>query len=297
MSYQIEESFVQQYSSNVQLLSQQKGSKLRSIVPIEYIKGEYAYVDQIGQTAAKPITTRHADTPIMNVEHARRRLSLTAFNWNGLIDSIDKIKMLNDPTSPYAISAAFAMGRAMDAEIYDAALGTAYTGKNGNNPIVLPNSQKLAADDKGFTFAKLKKLKRMFDSNDIEEHNRYILYTAAQLDDLLGEEKVTSADYNAVRALERGEINEYMGFKFIQLNGIRDTGKKIITADTVSGKTVRHCVAFATNCMKLGIGEDVKTEITPRADKNYAMQVYFEMAIGATRLEEEGVVQFDCVES
>ena len=88
-----------------------------------------------------------------------------------------------------------------------------------------------------------------------------------------------------------------MGFKFIQLNGIRDTGKKIITADTVSGKTVRHCVAFATNCMKLGIGEDVKTEITPRADKNYAMQVYFEMAIGATRLEEEGVVQFDCVES
>lgn len=297
MSYQIEESFVQQYSSNVQLLSQQKGSKLRSIVPIEYIKGEYAYVDQIGHTAAKPITTRHADTPIMNVEHSRRRLSLTGFNWNGLIDSIDKIKMLNDPTSPYAISAAFAMGRAMDAEIYDAALGTAYTGKNGNNPIVLPNNQKLAADGEGFTFAKLKKLKRMFDSNDIEEHNRYILYTAAQLDDLLGEEKVTSADYNAVRALERGEINEYMGFKFIQLNGIRDTGKKIITADTVSGKTVRHCVAFATNCMKLGIGEDVKTEITPRADKNYAMQVYFEMAIGAARLEEEGVVQFDCVES
>ena len=73
MSYQVEESFVQQSSSNVQLLSQQKGSKLRNIVPIEYIKGEYAYVDQIGQTAAKPITTRHADTPIMNAEHARRR--------------------------------------------------------------------------------------------------------------------------------------------------------------------------------------------------------------------------------
>jgi hypothetical protein len=32
-------------------------------------------------------------------------------------------------------------------------------------------------------------------------------------------------------------------------------------------------------------------KITERADKSYATQVYYSMSIGATRMEEEGVVE------
>ena len=63
MSSQITTSFVEQYSSNVALLSQQLGSKLRSSVDVETIVGSSAYFEQIGATAASLRTSRHGDTP------------------------------------------------------------------------------------------------------------------------------------------------------------------------------------------------------------------------------------------
>ena len=271
MSNEVETSFVQQYT----------------------IKGEYAYVEQIGATAAKIKESRHGDTPIMNTPHGRRRLSLSPYEWGDLIDNADKVRMLIDPTSSYAIAAAMAMGRAMDVEIYDAALGNSYAGKKGETTIALPSAQKIAAGGTGFSFTKLATLKKMFDANDVEEEGRIIVYTAAQLNDLLNEEKATSQEYNAAQALRRGEIDEFMGFKFVQVNGLRADGTKIIKATG----TTRHCLAFARKGLRLGIGEDVIGKISTRDDKSYATQVYYEMMIGAARLEEKCVVQFDCVES
>ena len=46
----------------------------------------------------------------------------------------------------------------------------------------------------------------------------------------------------------------------------------------------------------LALGKDIKTEITQRADKSYATQVYAAMSIGATRMEEAKVVQVLCTE-
>lgn len=293
MSREVETSFVQQFTGNVMLLTQQKGSKLRKYVDIEPVKGEYAFVEQIGQTAARVKESRHGDTPVMNTPHGRRRLSLVPYEWGDLIDNADKVRMLIDPTSPYAIAAAMAMGRAMDVEIYDAALGTAYCGKKGETQIVLPNKQKIAAGGTGFSFAKLAKLKQMFDANDVEENDRIIVYTAQQLNDLLNDEKATSQEYNAAQVLRRGEIDEFMGFKFIQVNGVRDDGTKIVKATG----TTRHCMAFSKRGLKLGIGEDIVGKIAERNDKSFATQVYYEMMIGASRMEEECVVQFDCAEA
>jgi hypothetical protein len=52
MSTQITTAFVNQFSSNVAMLSQQMGSLLRSSVDEESITGEKAYFDQIGSVAA-----------------------------------------------------------------------------------------------------------------------------------------------------------------------------------------------------------------------------------------------------
>ena len=48
MSSQITEAFVQQYSNNVQMLSQQKGSLLRGVVDVESVVGKHAYFERIG---------------------------------------------------------------------------------------------------------------------------------------------------------------------------------------------------------------------------------------------------------
>ena len=63
MSSQITPAFVQQYSNNVALLSQQKGSLLRASVDVESVIGKNSFFDQVGVATAQKRVTRHADTP------------------------------------------------------------------------------------------------------------------------------------------------------------------------------------------------------------------------------------------
>jgi hypothetical protein len=128
MSTQITTAFVQQYSANIQMLSQQMGSLLRDKVRLESVTGKNAFFDQVGSVTAVLKTSRHSDTPQIDTPHARRRVSLGDYEFADLIDQQDKVRLLIDPTSSYAQAAAMAMGRAMDDVIIDAALGTAFTG-------------------------------------------------------------------------------------------------------------------------------------------------------------------------
>ena len=296
MSTQITTSMVSQFSSNVQALVQQKGSKLRALIGSEPIKGKTAYFEQIGSVAAVKKTTRHADTPQMDTPHARRCLTLETYNWADLIDNDDKVRMLIDPTSEYANAAAWAMGRAIDESIVDAALGSAGTGEKGDIKVALPTKQKIVHGSAGFTFDKLREVKRVMDARDVPSEDRFIVLTADQLDNLLSETKVTSADYAAAKALVRGELETFMGFRFVQVNGKRSDGSLIVPSFADSTKTIRQCFAFQKAGVKLGIGQDIVGKITERDDKCYATQVYYEMSIGATRMQEDMVVEVQCQE-
>ena len=63
MSTNITTAFVQQYSANVSMLSQQKGSLLRKAVEIESVVGKNSFFDQVGSATAQKRTSRHSDTP------------------------------------------------------------------------------------------------------------------------------------------------------------------------------------------------------------------------------------------
>ena len=299
MSTQITTSFVNQYSSNIQALVQQKGSKLRDLVGFESVRGKGMFIDQIGQVAAVKKTTRHADTPQTDTPHKRRNLKLDTYHWADLIDNDDKVRMLIDPASDYANAAAWAMGRAIDEAIVTAALGTAYTGETGSIPVDLPSTQVVDTDcTSKFTFDKLREVKRMFDKCDAPSEGRVIVLSAQQLDDLLSETKVTSADYASAKALVRGELDTFMGFKFVQLNAKNSSGGLILPDVTSTGDVVigRSCFAFQSDGLKLGIGQDIVGKITERDDKCFATQVYYEMSIGAVRMQEELVVKINCKE-
>ena len=298
MSTEITTSFVNQYSANIQALVQQKGSKLRDFVSFENVRGKNMFIDQIGQVAAVKKTTRHADTPRFDTPHKRRRLTLDTYHWADLIDNDDKVRMLIDPTSDYANAAAWAMGRAIDEAIVTAAFGTAYAGESGGTAVSLPADQIIdSACASKFTFDKLREIKRLFDKSDAPSEGRVIVLSAQQLDDLLSETKVTSSDYASAKALVQGELDNFMGFKFIQLNA-KDANGDLILPDVVSNNSVigRSCLAFQTDGIKLGIGQDIVGKITERDDKCFATQVYYEMAIGAVRMQEELVVKVNCKE-
>jgi hypothetical protein len=291
MSSQITTSFVEQYSSNVQLLSQQMGSKLRSSVDEESVVGKNAFFEQIDSTAAVLRTSRHGDTPQIDTPHSRRRVSLASYEWGDLIDDSDKIRMLVDPTSAYARNAAAAMNRAMDDVIITAMNASASTGVAGATSTALPSSQKTATSDQsdGLTIAKLLSAKKILDENDIDpSRKRFIVCGPQQISDLLGTTSVTSADFNTVRALSTGEVNSFLGFEFIMSTRLNKDA---------TNTTDRLVFAYTEDAIKLAIGKDIKANISERADKSYSTQVYYCMDLGAVRMEEKAVVQIPCHEA
>ena len=86
MSTQITTAFVNQFSANVQMLSQQMGSLLRNAVDTESVNGEKAFFDQVGQAAAVLRTSRHADTPLVETPHTRRMVTMSDYEYADLID-------------------------------------------------------------------------------------------------------------------------------------------------------------------------------------------------------------------
>ena len=287
MSNQITTAFVQQYSNNVQMLSQQKGSLLRSAVDVETVVGKNAFFDQVGSALAVKRTTRHADTPQMDTPHARRRVSLVDYEYADLIDNQDKIRTLIDPTSAYASAAAYALGRAQDDEIIAALSGTAYTGETGSTATALPGSQAITeSGTAGLTIAKLRSAKEILDAASVDPSiARYIAVSPKQITDLLGTTEVTSSDFNSVKALANGEVNSFLGFNFIVSNRLTSASSK------------RLCLVWAMDGCKMAIGQDLMTRIDERADKGYAHQVYVCQSIGATRMEESKVVTIQAHEA
>ena len=266
------------------MLSQQMGSLLRDKVRLESVVGKNAFFDQVGAVTAQKRTSRHSDTPQIDTPHARRRVSLVDYEFADLIDEQDKVRLLIDPTSSYAQAAAFAMGRAMDDEIISAALGTAFTGETGSTSTA--NANQIVHGSTGLTIAKLRSAKETLDLNSVDPSiPRNIIVGPKQITDLLGTTEVTSSDFNTVKALANGEINQFLGFNFIVSNRLSLDG------------TTRSCIAYAQDGIALGVGKDVTARIDERADKGYATQVYYCASFGATRMEEDKVVEVQATES
>lgn len=287
MSVEITTAMIEQYKSNVVLLSQQKGSRLRNSVRIEPLNGENAFFESIGATAAQKKTTRHMDTPQIDTPHSRRKVSMDDYVWSDFIDNEDKLRLIIDPTSAYALNAVAAFGRSMDDVIIAAASGSAYTGKTGGTAVSLPPAQKIAEGNTGLTIAKLVAAKGLFWTNDVEEGTPlHIAVASKQLQDLLNNTTVTSSDYNSIKALVKGEIDTFMGFQFHRTQRL-----------SVDANDIRTCLAWAQDGILLALGADIHTKISERADKNYLVQVWAGMSIGATRMEEKKVVEIGCDET
>ena len=289
MSFQVDAAYVNQYRNNVSMLVQQKGSRLRPFVRVEPQNSEFEFYDRIGATDAVEITGRHQDTPLVSTPHDRRRVSLRDFDWADLIDRQDKLKMLIDPTSAYAMNAVFAMGRKMDDLIISSAFDTAYTGKNGTSTVSFPAANQVAvnyvesgsAANGNLTIGKLRRAKEILDAYDNDpDEARIMTCTANSLHSLLRNIEITSQDYNVVKALVEGKVDTFMGFQFVRT-------QRLLT----DGSGHRRHIAWVKSKLLLAVSQDPMVDVGPRRDKRNSMQVYVTMGIGATRMEEEGVVE------
>ena len=209
------------------------------------------------------------------------------YDWADLVDQEDKVRMLISPQSEYAQAGAWAMGRAMDDAIISAATGNAYGGVSGGTTVALPSAQKVVHGSANLTIPKLLDAKKILDEAETDpEETRYLICSANQLSDFLNIAEVKSSDYNSIKALVQGEVDTYLGFKFIRSERLG-----------LDGDSNRQVLAFCQSAIGLAVGSEISTKISERADKNYATQVFLSMTIGATRIEDEKMVEIACTES
>lgn len=304
----IEQWRVQQYASNVYRLAQQKGSRLAMLCRQESFTGKAEFFDRIGSATAQEKAGRNVDTPNLDIAHSRRMLVSRTYDWGTLVDRTDKLENIHSPESHYAVAAKDGLGRKMDDVIIEGALGTAKYGEDGSSSQTLGNAQKVAAttgavlDYPNMLF--LRKLKRKFDEAEVEGE-RILVHGADFLDALLGVTQVTSSDYAAVKALVRGEIDSFMGFRFVHserlpLASVHDDGDfhfDVATGYYSGGGTdlagtEKSCLAFVGDGVIFGkrVGAEV-AKIEARADKSYSNQIYIAQDFGAVRMEEYKVIQ------
>jgi hypothetical protein len=304
MSTEITTAFVRQFGGNVIHLVQQQGSRLRGAVRTENLVGESGYYERIGNVVAQKKTSRHADTVITDTPHSRRMVVGSTYNHADLIDNDDKLKMLIDPKSDYVQAFMWALGRAIDDEIIEAADGTASTGKLGTGTQAHSNLYKLGSvNAAGNAVAKmnvelLRRLKKKLDGFEVEDMERYIAFDANQAENLLSETEITSSDYNSVKALVRGEVNTFLGFNFIRterlllnsgtLNYSYTDGSVGAGSGDADGHT--RCIAWQKKGLLLAVNQEPFAKIAERPDKNHSTQAYVEMTVGAVRMEEERVL-------
>ena len=286
MSFQVTEAFVTQFSANFYHLSQQMESRLESKVVVESgIVGESKKMNRIGATAAQKKTTRHGDTPLIETPHSTRYVDLDDYEWADLVDDMDKKKMLADPASDYLKAGVAAMNRSKDDVIIAAMNGSA---RSSSGSVALPAAQKVAHGSAVLTKAKLITARKNFRVNECDGENGeelYIAYSADQLEDLLTDTTMTDTQYNTVLSMMSGDIpkgQKLFGFGVVPTERITNDG----TSDLV--------LAWAKSGVALGIGKEITTRLTERADKSYAMQPYACMSLGAVRIEDAKVMQIAC---
>ena len=309
-SFEIDEAFVETYKQNIYMLSQQMDARLARACRQEEQEGETAYYERLGLAEANKITDRHGDTIHSDTPHSRRAVDLEEADYSDLIDKMDRVKLLINPDDAYVKAAVMGLNRYKDDVFITAALGNARTGKKGTVNVSLPDSQKIGATNgtasSGLNVFTLTLVQEKFDSNDVDEDiPRYFAYSGKQKQNMLNEVEVTSADYNTIRALVQGQIDTFMGFKFIRSERLPvTTASTTFTAadGTVGagGQTIasgaRRCIAWAEDGMCFATGVDLLVRIDELPTKRYSTQVYAAHQVGAVRMEEEKVVEVLCAE-
>lgn len=294
--FEIPAHFNDSYTHNVEMLLQRKGPKFLEAVEMRPYQGEQAQVvKQFGDVTFRDKTTRHSDTQFDDLIHMQRWIFPNDKVLALPVDSQDELRMLDSPLSAYAEAGRLAFGRAIDDFIMPAFFGTAQTGIKGatqttfdplsKNTVAVNYVESGSPANSGLTIAKLRAARTKLLQNyvDLEMEQPYVGVTAKQLQDLLGTTEVTNSLYNEVKALVHGQVDSFMGFKFIQNEALPKDG---------SG--YQRCPVWVKSGMVYGQWEGLVTRIGPRPDKDYLTQIHMTFTGGATRTNEDKVLEIKC---
>lgn len=214
----IEHHRVVAFGRNLSMTPQTGEFKLQNVVECDLNfaePGKYFTDELIGGSDPEDVEDRYGDTPDGEPDRHRRVAFFRAYHdakWLG--DQLDRARQMSDPANAIVVAMRYGKYRKQDRTILHGLFAPAREGESGETIVPFPNDNILSNNGK-LSLDKLHKHSKAHDNGKIPGEERFWIGGASDKDNLLKTTEVRSSDYNAVKALVQGEIDTFMGFKFI----------------------------------------------------------------------------------
>lgn len=287
-----------QFASTIQMLSQQKDSRFGDKVRNEsVVNAEEAYFNLFSEMDdPSQDTDRHGLTPWGEYEANRRKVTPYKWEKGTIIDKKDVVRMTVDPQNAVVQAQSMSFSRKQDKLIYAAMLGTALKGKAGTTPVLFKD-ESIGINGDGtvtslgtlatigtevvMTLSKMLTMMTLFNEGDVDPSIRkYWAVSPNDIKHMLYLTELASADFNTVKALQQGKVEDYMGFNFFWWNSLDWD---------VEEATCRRTVAWAHDGVILAKIGSFKTTVSILPEHKYSTGVYSEFDLGAVRMEGKKV--------
>jgi hypothetical protein len=283
MAQSITNAFVTLFDAEVKQAYQSE-SVLRQAVRLRSgVQGQTYKFNKLGKGSATARIPQTDVTPL-NVTYSQVTATMSDYNAAEYSDIFHQAKVNFDERSELVQVVSKAIGRRIDQLVIDA-----LNGASGASTVAKNVVTSGSAANSNLNVGKLIAAKKALDTKNVPFDDRCIAVHANNLAGLLGDERAVSGDFASIKALVSGEINTFMGMKFIVL-GDRDEGGLPLTSNDRS--------IFAFHRSAIGMAENMaqKTEINYVPEKT-SFLVNSMFSAGAVSIDDEGVVKITCDES
>lgn len=280
----------QEYSTNLELLSQQMTPKLALYATPQTGTGSKALrmLSQVGETDGIAYTTRATPAMNLDVAHDGRWVYPQFFAWGTVVDKMESLQTNIAPQGAYVKSAVAYMNRKMDDLFISAFFGTAQAGETGSVARAFPASQQIAVTTgtgaaTGMNVEKLRAGKRLLLEADVDldMERIYCAVSPLQHDNLLALTQVVSTDFNDRPVLVDGMVRQFLGINFVISNRL-----------TTDANGYRQNPMWVASGMGRGEWQPITGEVRTRPDLQFNPDyVEAKMGAGFTRLEEVKCVE------
>jgi len=277
MAVAISNAFVQMFDAEVKQAYQ--GARALAGLTRERtnVEGNQVKFPKIGKGTAT-VRVPQTDVTPLNVSYSQVTASMSDYIAAEYSDIFSQQKVNFDERRELVEVVSGAIGRRMDQLVIDA-LNASSTS--------LTVATTIGGAGTNLNIEKLIETKKLMDANNVPSEGRCMVIHANNLAGLLGETEIQSVDFNTVKALVSGDVDTFMGFKFVTL-GDRDEGGLPIPS-------TRTCFAFHRDAMGMGIGMNQRSEINYVPEKT-SFLVSSMFSAGAIAIDDEGIVKISCTE-
>jgi N4-gp56 family major capsid protein len=241
------------------------------------VEGNQVKFPKIGKGTAT-VRVPQTDVTPLNVTYSQVTASMSDYIAAEYSDIFHQAKVNFDERRELVQVVGNAIGRRMDQLVIDALNAASSPSTVGTD---------VGGVGTNLNLAKLLAAKKALDAKNVPQEGRCMVIHANGLSALLDETELTSSDFATVKSLSRGELDTFLGFRFIML-GDRDEGGLPLPS-------TRTSFAFHRDAVGLGISMNQKSEINYVPEKT-SFLVSSMFSAGAIAIDDEGIVKISSTE-